>query len=181
METYQFGFDTGIKKWFMTTHYPSGFQKAINVIKKCKINLINVKVGTYAWTDSQNPQATHGRLEAFVRENKVDMKMEDGEVTDITIIGKQPWKFKKFTCKTVEFVYDIPTKGWLLKIDTEDGKQELQTRTYHGHLTTDNFSDNPIRFFIENVELLWSWDVTLIDPPLNIMKDAPVPVPKNIV
>lgn len=134
-------------------------------------------VDTYSWNEPNNPELTHGRLRCYPNRADIVMKQSDGKMDEITLTGKAPMKFTKFFAKNLEIKYDIKTMNWHLIIDD---KEMLVTRTFIGQIDTKKFTDNPIRIYLENVELLFSWAVTLINTPLELKKDAPKDKPIKV-
>ncbi len=91
---------------------------------------------------------------------------QDGEfMSDVTITGNKQLVCTAIHADTLEILYDRPTMNWHL---TVNGKDKLVTRTFLGQINIEKFTDNPIRIFMKDVDLIYSWVGTLLNWPLEL-------------
>lgn len=160
---FEIGFEVGLKKWFVQSWSKNRWNRGQIIVKDSCIKLDNVICDTYSWADSHNELLSHGRLR-FYEGNDITIKQNEAIANSIHVEGKDKLNFTKYHSKKALLKYNISSMSWTLILD--DGK-ELETCDIKGIINVE-VTDEPIRAVLFDVEILYSWFVTLINCNLDI-------------
>lgn len=163
-EKFEIGYEVGLKKWFLQSWSKNRWNRGQVIVKDSCIRLNNVVCDTYSWADSHNELLSHGRFR-FYSGNDIIIKQNDSIADSIHIKGKEKLEFKKYNVKKALLKYNISSMSWTILFDDK----ELETCDIKGVINVEAMED-PIRVILYDVEILYSWLVTLINCKLEISK-----------
>jgi len=146
------GFNTELRKWFISTWSATRWQKGLFYIANQGLNLKNVTIDTYSYPDQNNREISHGRLR-FYEGSDMTMHANGNDFDSVNIQGKTAVvDFEKISSSKTRIKYNINDMTWTIEAD---GKNYV-TKDIRGKISG-TFLETPIRFeFKEPVEFLYS-------------------------
>lgn len=164
---FDIGFDTVKRLWFIEGSGSTRWKYSMLFVKGANIKLENVMCNTYSWADPRTERISHQRIR-FYGENKIETHGDESIMDEINVQGKpNKFYFNEMFGETVIIKALLHSMEWELEIDGN----KYVTKDIVG-LYSATLMKEKLRMVLKNVRILYSNQITLINPELDLKKKS---------